>query len=142
KKRLQITDGKTEKKSSRFKLPEMKRNVFTRNEPSKTPVEEVKKETPLTNVFIEEAKTEEIINHIVEEKEDVVYNINNERRSAATVNYQTNDLINKISDKVERVQIEGPDRDYYEQISKAIEDKLAEFNINTKIVHIRKGPVV
>lgn len=163
KKRLQISDGKNEAKTSKLKLPTLKKNVFTREKVEENNLSEPVKKTSISieepivsEVQIVEAKEEVSRVQVVEEMElasegdinsndvtdEAVSKIYNERRESPKVNYQTNDLINKITDKVERVQIEGPDRDYYEQISKAIEDKLAEFNINTKIVHIRKGPVV
>lgn len=96
----------------------------------------IKEITPLEPVApIPVVRTAEIVE--VENKKTIP-----DKKQDIHYEYETSNLVNKLSDKIERVQVAGPDRDYYEQISKAIEDKLQEFNIPTKIVNVRKGPVV
>lgn len=148
-KRLQITDQATPKKKREIKLPKISTNFLKsdkkENQVERSSHQELEKEiTPVADLFEDKAEIKvekaESLNNIP--TEEIATKIETRRQNIQEINYATNELINKLTDNVERVQVEGPDMDYYQQISKAIEDKLAEFNINTRIVHVRKGPVV
>ncbi len=56
--------------------------------------------------------------------------------------FKSRDLIDCISANITHSQVKGPDDAYFNQIMKAIEEKLAEFRLDGKIINILKGPVV
>ena len=56
--------------------------------------------------------------------------------------FNTKDLINTISKSQTHSQVQSPDKNYFETIIKAIEEKLAEFKLDGKIINVLKGPVV
>ncbi len=56
--------------------------------------------------------------------------------------FNSSDLINCISANVNHTQVKGPDEAYFKTIIRAIEEKLAEFKLDGKIINILKGPVV
>lgn len=56
--------------------------------------------------------------------------------------FKSSDLIDCISANVTHTQVKGPDDSYFKEIMRAIEDKLAEFKLDGKIINILKGPVV
>ena len=56
--------------------------------------------------------------------------------------FESKDLINCITTKNTNSSNINPDYAYFDKITEAIEEKLAEFNIVAKIINILKGPVV
>ena len=142
-KRLQITDYATPKKKREIKLPKIS-TAFLKKEKTEESIQKVDEPIVEENIIqevpieLEPIAPKEVMPSSAKPQAKPEIRSQNIQE----VNYATNELINKLSDKVEKVQVEGPDNDYYKQISQAIEEKLAEFNISTKIVGISKGPVV
>ncbi|MCT4643334.1 MAG: DNA translocase FtsK [Bacteriovoracaceae bacterium] len=56
--------------------------------------------------------------------------------------FNSKDLINCISTTSSSNKTQGPDSEYFYSITKAIEEKLAEFKISATIINVLKGPVV
>ncbi|MCO4753924.1 MAG: hypothetical protein KC478_05555 [Bacteriovoracaceae bacterium] len=56
--------------------------------------------------------------------------------------FQSEELIDCISDKTNHERVQGPDKDYFDTICNTIESKLNEFNVKGQIINILKGPVV
>jgi S-DNA-T family DNA segregation ATPase FtsK/SpoIIIE len=56
--------------------------------------------------------------------------------------FDSDELINCIAPKDQTNQVFDPDDKYFETIARAIEDKLKEFNINSQVINVLKGPVV
>ncbi len=84
------------------------------------------------------------IPNIVEEKSDIAVGIKKKIVSPKRVSskFSQVELIQCISiDEKEKV-INNPDKKYFNEIIENIENKLAEFKIDAKIIHILKGPVV
>lgn len=52
------------------------------------------------------------------------------------------DIVSKLSSKKDENRIKHPDEKYFEEIVELIEEKLAEFKIEGKIINVLKGPVV
>lgn len=93
---------------------------------------------------------ENVSNNIKDEKsknelviEERMPGLNKEQvPSQEQVFFKSSDLIDCISANVKHNQTKGPDDSYFNQIIKAIEEKLAEFKLDGKIINILKGPVV
>lgn len=56
--------------------------------------------------------------------------------------FESEELINCITQKNQLNQFKDPDDQYFEKIARSIEDKLKEFNINSQVINVLKGPVV
>lgn len=56
--------------------------------------------------------------------------------------FDSDELINCITQKNQLNQFKDPDDQYFEKIARSIEEKLKEFNINSQIINVLKGPVV
>ena len=56
--------------------------------------------------------------------------------------FDSNELIDCITQKNQSNQFKDPDDQYFEKIARSIEEKLKEFNINSQIINVLKGPVV
>ena len=56
--------------------------------------------------------------------------------------FKSSDLIDCITANVSHTQVKGPDDSYFSEIMRAIEDKLAEFKLDCRIINVLKGPVV
>ena len=56
--------------------------------------------------------------------------------------FESDELISCIVPKDQTSHQHDPDDQYFFSIAQAIEDKLKEFNINSKIINVLKGPVV
>jgi S-DNA-T family DNA segregation ATPase FtsK/SpoIIIE len=56
--------------------------------------------------------------------------------------FESDELINCITQKNQTNQFKDPDDQYFNKIARAIEDKLKEFNISAQIINVLKGPVV
>ena len=56
--------------------------------------------------------------------------------------FQSEVLIDCISDNTNHERIKGPDKHYFDSICSTIESKLNEFNVRGQIINILKGPVV
>jgi S-DNA-T family DNA segregation ATPase FtsK/SpoIIIE len=56
--------------------------------------------------------------------------------------FESKSLIECISSEDQKIKIDSPDEEYFKGIIQAIESKLAEFNIDSTVVNILKGPVV
>lgn len=98
---------------------------------------------------VNEIPAEHIATEVLSEEKDITDNstqtelhIPKARKPKAGTFFKSNDLINCISNKENQIEIEGPDQKYFHEIIKAIEEKLAEFKIEAKVVNILKGPVV
>ena len=56
--------------------------------------------------------------------------------------FESDELINCITQKNQTNQFKDPDDQYFNKIARAIEEKLKEFNISAQIINVLKGPVV
>jgi S-DNA-T family DNA segregation ATPase FtsK/SpoIIIE len=56
--------------------------------------------------------------------------------------FDSNELIDCITQKNQSNQFKDPDDQYFEKIARSIEEKLKEFNISSQIINVLKGPVV
>ncbi|MBA2404226.1 MAG: DUF87 domain-containing protein, partial [Bdellovibrionales bacterium] len=56
--------------------------------------------------------------------------------------FESEELIDCITQKNQLNQFKDPDDQYFEKIARSIEEKLKEFNINSQIINVLKGPVV
>ncbi|WP_052610371.1 DNA translocase FtsK, partial [Bacteriovorax sp. BSW11_IV] len=56
--------------------------------------------------------------------------------------YRYYDIVSTLSAKKDENRVKHPDEKYFEEIVDLIEDKLAEFKIEGKIINVLKGPVV
>jgi S-DNA-T family DNA segregation ATPase FtsK/SpoIIIE len=56
--------------------------------------------------------------------------------------FESEELINCITQKNQLNQFKDPDDQYFEKIARSIEEKLKEFNINSQVINVLKGPVV
>jgi S-DNA-T family DNA segregation ATPase FtsK/SpoIIIE len=68
--------------------------------------------------------------------------LKNKKSVGKDISYNTTDLINCISPSKNQKKNKGPDSNYFNAITNAIEGKLAEFKLDGKIINILKGPVV
>lgn len=123
--------GSIEKYKDKIKLK------ISESRNSSIPVERVVKEEEPKNIMTS-------IN-IVEKKKDENIKPNSSfevSHSVETTHVNSRELIRSIAvDKSSRKNI-NPDESYFKTIIQNIEDKLAEFNIDAKIIDILKGPVV
>lgn len=65
-----------------------------------------------------------------------------ENRSQDQAFFAQDELIDCIAPKEESSQNNDPSDQYFETISRAIEEKLKEFNITAQVINVMKGPVV
>jgi S-DNA-T family DNA segregation ATPase FtsK/SpoIIIE len=56
--------------------------------------------------------------------------------------FESKQLIDCIATDEQKINIQGPDDEYFSSITESIQNKLAEFNIEARVVNILKGPVV
>lgn len=56
--------------------------------------------------------------------------------------FESEELIDCITQKNQTNHIHDPDDEYFEKIASTIEEKLKQFNINAQIINVLKGPVV
>ena len=88
---------------------------------------------------IEEKTTPGVNNNEINvSKRDVKVSVTQESESF----FQSEELIDCISDNTNHERIQGPDKHYFDSICSTIESKLNEFNVRGQIINILKGPVV
>lgn len=102
-------------------------------------VDEIKaNEVPTLTPIVKEEKVDDSVDNNDAEKEPKVERTKKE----ATAFFNSSDLIDCIAANISHEQVKGPDENYFSTIISAIEDKLAEFKLDGKIINILKGPVV
>ncbi len=139
------------KTSDLLKKPKLKKQK-TSAEIEKIVAEEVPKITPRLSAdsVSSDSSEKEVENDSsiqaedVKEKTDTTMNVMEDRRNSSDTSkfFKSSDLIDCITANVNHTQVKGPDDGYFKQIMSAIEDKLAEFKLDGKIINILKGPVV
>ena len=77
-----------------------------------------------------------------DELEDVESPFQVQNIAAEDMFFESEELINCITQKNQLNQFKDPDDQYFEKIARSIEDKLKEFNINSQVINVLKGPVV
>lgn len=125
------------------------------NDIIKARIKELKKEKSPPNIQVEsgEIGIEEIqtplIENVDEDRSGNSIIIDNDltspkvkRASVGGPAYSTKDLIDCISPSKGQKKNKGPDANYFNAITDAIEGKLSEFKLDGKIINILKGPVV
>jgi S-DNA-T family DNA segregation ATPase FtsK/SpoIIIE len=107
-------------------------------------------ESPVSDGEIEEFDDSQIDDTIDEEDEsdeesefeDVESPFQSHHASSEDKFFESDELINCITQKNQTNQFKDPDDQYFNKIARAIEDKLKEFNISAQIINVLKGPVV
>ncbi len=94
-------------------------------------------------VEAKEVKTEEVSLDDIQGVDLTTPAITKKKRKSLSNNFfKSKDLIDCIKSSPHLTNPKSPDNDYFKSIEYAIEQKLGEFKIESKIVNVLKGPVV
>jgi S-DNA-T family DNA segregation ATPase FtsK/SpoIIIE len=112
--------------------------------PSVSEVREIQS-LPISNIIVKQADFNDSIDEIENEEHLEIVDEAAPEVSASSENdlfFDSEELVNCIAPKNQSHKITDPSETYFSTISRAIEEKLKEFNIHAFISNVSKGPVV
>tara|TARA_Y100000780_G_scaffold132772_1_gene119538 strand:- start:265676 stop:268063 length:2388 start_codon:yes stop_codon:yes gene_type:complete len=131
-----LTKATAERKDREISTP-------VKNDPASKIVEENNLAPNPQMPAVEEKKEEVVAENNIQDSGDSKKQIKSSVGSMENESFfQSEELIDCISDNTNHERIQGPDKHYFDSICSTIEGKLNEFNVRGQIINILKGPVV